>query len=143
MAGKKHGKDAYFAIEDSAATTLRDVGQYCDNIEFPRTVDMAESTTIGLESKTWLPGLDGASIQLSGKWDSAATTGPDPVLAGNIAAKVSVTWNFGPEGNAAAAVKYSGEGYVEAYQVSAPLEGIVKFTATVRVDGPVVRGVFP
>lgn len=143
MAGKVHGKDSYFALEDSAATTLRNIGVHCDSITLDRDIDMAESTTIGAESKTWLPGLDGAEISLGGKFDSLALTGPDIVLAGDFAAKVKVGFEYGPEGNAAAAVKYSGECYVMKYQVSTPLEGVVKFSATLKIDGAVARGVFP
>lgn len=140
---KVHGKDSYFAIEDSAAAVLRNIGVHCDSITLDRDLDMADATTIGAESKVWLPGLDGAEISLAGKWDSIATTGPDVVLAGDIAAKVRVGFEYGPEGNAAASIKYSGECYVMKYQVSSPLEGIVKFSATVKVDGAVTRGVFP
>lgn len=143
MAGKVHGKKSYFAIMDSGAVTLRNVGQYCDAIDLNRDVDMADTTTIGMESKTFLPGLDGAEIGLGGKWDSAATTGPDPVLAGDLAGKVLVGFEYGPEGNAAGAVKYSGSCYVSKYTVSTPLEGIVKFSATITVSGAVVRGVYP
>ena len=139
---KSHGKDSYFSIEDSAAATLRDVGQYCDSIDLNRDIDMAETTTIGLESKTYLPGLDGGEITLGGKWDSAATTGPDVVLAGDFAAKVRVGFEYGPAGNASGAVKYSGECYVNKYNVSTPLEGIVKFAATITIDGGVTRGTF-
>lgn len=141
--GKVHGKDSYFAIEDSGAAVLRAIGVHCDTITLDRDIDMAETTTIGAESKTWLPGLDGAEISLAGKWDSLAVTGPDVVLAGVFAAKVRVGFEYGPEGNAAGNVKYSGECYVSKYQVSSPLEGIVKFSATVKVDGAVAKGVYP
>lgn len=140
--GKVHGKDSYFAIEDSVATTLRNIGVHCDSIEFPRDVDMAETTTMGGESKTFLPGLDGAEITLGGKWDALATTGPDEVLAGDLAAKAAVGFEYGPEGNASTKVKYSGECYVSKYQVSSPLEGVVKFSATLTVTGGVTRGAF-
>jgi hypothetical protein len=142
MAGKTHGKDAYFAIEDSGAAVLRAIGIYCDNIELDRDFDVADSSTIGQESKTGLPGLDGATITLSGKWDSAATTGPDVVLSGAFAAKILVGFEFGPEGNTTGKVKYSGECYVKRYSVGAPLEGIVKFNSTCQVDGAVTRGTF-
>ena len=143
MAGKVHGKDSYFALEDSAAAVLRNIGVHCDSITLDLDIDMAETTTIGAESKTWLPGLDGAEISLGGKWDSVAVTGPDVVLGPNFSTKVRVAFEYGPEGNAAAAVKYSGECYVSKYQISTPLEGVVKFSATIKVDGAVARGVFP
>lgn len=139
---KVHGKDSYFALEDSAATTLRDIGVFCDSIVLDRDVDMADTTTIGQESKTWLPGLDGATISLGGKWDSVATTGPDVVLSGDLATKARVGFSYGPEGNATGKVRYAGECYVNKYQVSSPLEGIVKFSATITVDGAVARDLF-
>ena len=142
MPGKVHGKDSYFAIEDSAATTLRNIGVHCDAIDLDRDIDMADTTTIGSESKTWLPGLDGAEITLGGKWDSLTVTGPDVVLSGAFAAKVKVGFEYGPEGNATGAIKYSGECYVSKYKVSTPLEGIVKFSATCKIDGAVTRGTF-
>lgn len=143
MAGKVHGKKSYFAIEDSGAVTLRNIGVHCDSITLDRDVDMADSTTIGNESKTFVPGLDGAEIALAGKWDSLASTGPDTVLAGDLAAKVQVGFEYGPEGNTAGNVKYSGECFVKKYSVSTPLEGIVKFSATCTITGAVTRGVYP
>lgn len=143
MSGKVHGKKSYFALEDSGATTLRNIGVHCDSIDFPRSIKMADTTTIGQESDTFLPGTDSAEISLAGKWDSLATTGPDTVLAGDFAAKVQVGFEYGPEGNAAGAVKYSGECYVSKYTVSTPLEGIVKFSATCTVTGAVTKGVYP
>jgi hypothetical protein len=140
---KVHGKDSYFAIEDSGAVTLRAIGDHCDTITLDRDIDMAETTTIGGESKTWLPGLDGAEISLAGKFDSLALTGPDVVLSGDFAAKVRVGFEYGPEGNATGKVRYAGECYVSKYQVSSPLEGIVKFSATIKVDGAVARSTYP
>lgn len=137
-----HGKDAYLGLEDSGATTLRAIGDYCDSIEIDRNVGMADSTTISQEDKTFLPGLAEATISLSGKWDDTATSGPDVVLAGNVGNDVSVGFEFGPAGNATGKVKYSGECFVSKFQVSAPLEGIVKFTATLQVTGAVSRGTF-
>ena len=140
---KTHGKDSYLAVEDTGAAVLRAIGNFCDSIELDRNVDMADSTTIGQESKTFLPGLDGGAITLAGKWDSVVDVGPDPVLAPNINSKVLVGFAYGPEGNAAAKTRYTGECYVERYAVSSPLEGIVKFNATLRINGTVVRDVFP
>lgn len=138
---KYHGKDSYFSLEDSAATTLRAIVDF-DSIEIDYAVGMADSTTIGLEAKTFLSGLSESTISLSGKWDDAATIGADVVLSGNVGNDVSVGFEFGPAGNTTGKVKYSGECFVTKYQVSAPLEGVVKFTASLQVTGAVTRGTF-
>lgn len=142
MAGKKHGKDSHFTIEDSGGTTLRNVGDFCDNIELDQDVDMADSTTIGLEAKTFLSGLAGSAITLAGKWDSVVTVGPDVVLSGLLGLETPVGFEYGPEGNVTGAIKYSGECFVEKYKVSSPLEGVVKFSSTIRVTGIVTRATF-
>jgi len=139
---KYHGKDSYFAIEDSGATTLRDVGQYCDSIDFGRETALAKSTTIGLEDETYLSGLSGATISLAGKWDDAATTGPHAVLNSLVGLDLSVGFEFGPAGNGTGKAKLSGECFLESYATSAPLEDVVKFTASLRITGAVTTGTF-
>ena len=138
---KVHGKDAYLGVEDTGAV-LRVIGNYCDSIELDRNVDMADATTIGKESKEFLPGLDGGAITLAGKWDNEADTGPDPVLAPFLASKALTSFDFGPGGNGTGKTRYTGDCYVERFAVSAPLEGIVKFNATLRINGTVVRAAY-
>jgi hypothetical protein len=142
MAGKAHGKDSFFSIGDAAAV-VRDIGIFCDSIDFDRDLDMADSTTIGDEAKEYLAGLDGGGITLVGQWDDTVSTGPDDTLAGLLAAKITGAFIYGPGGNGAARTKYSGAAYVEKYRVSTPLEGVVKFNATLRISGAIVKGVFP
>lgn len=141
MSGKKHGKDSAFAIEDTGSV-LRTISTWCDSIDLDRSTDMADATTIGSEDKEFLAGLSGGSLSLSGKWDSLVMTGPDVVLSALFAAKTLTQFEYGPEGGTAGSVKYSGDCYVEKYVVSSPLEGIVKFSATIRVTGAVTRGAY-
>lgn len=138
---KGHGKDQYLAIEDSASITLRDISPFIDSVDFDRQVDLAESTTVGAEDKVYIPGLSGAGLEIAGKYDDTATVGPT-LLYGDLAAKVLVGFEFGPLGNLPGKPKYSGNGFVERFRVSAPLEGVIKFSATFRVDGPVTSGAF-
>lgn len=142
MAGKAHGKDSFLSLADGAAV-VRDIGVHCDSIDFDRDLDMAESTTIGDESKEYLAGLDGAGITISGKWDDTVSTGPDDTMVSLMVAKIAGAFVYGPGGNGAARTKYTGTAYVEKYRVSTPLEGVVKFNGTLRVTGAVTKGVFP
>ncbi|HEX7277781.1 MAG TPA: hypothetical protein VF244_10445 [Acidimicrobiales bacterium] len=139
---KYHGKDSYFSIEEAGSSTLRAIGDYCDSIDFERNTDLADSTTIGLEDKTFLSGLTGGSVNLSGRWDDTATSGPDVVLSSLVGNEGSQTWEFGPAGNGTGKTKYTGEAFLEKYQVSAPLEGVVKFTAAFRITGAVTKSTF-
>lgn len=138
---KGHGKDQYLAIDDTGAI-LRNLSTFIDNADFDRSVDLADATTVGAESKTFLPGLDGAGLEVSGKYDDTAVSGPDVVLAALFVAKLPVDFEFGPFGNAVGKPKYSGLCYVERYRISAPLEGVIKFSVTLRVNGAPARGAF-
>lgn len=140
--GKAHGKTSFFSLADAGAV-VRTIGIFCDSIDFDQDLDLADSTTIGDESKESMSGLDGASITLAGKWDDTLVTGPDVTIDGLLVAKTAAAFVYGPGGSSVGRKKYSGLAFVEKFRVSTPLEGIVKFSATLRVSGGVTRAVFP
>lgn len=133
---KHHGKDSYLSVNAVNLTT------YLDSIEFPRSVETAETTTMGSESKSYISGLSDATISIAGKWDETASTGPDAVLSGLVGSDSSVAFEYGPHGNAASAIKYSGNLFLTSYQVSSPLGDVVAFTAEFQVTGDITRGAF-
>lgn len=131
-----HGKDSVFTIDSDTLTT------YLTDISLDRSVDEAETSTMGGESKTFLPGMDEATISIAGRYDSTASTGPDAVLAALVGNDTLVAFEYGPEGSANGAVKYSGNCFATSYNVSAPVADIVAFTATFRVSGAVTKGTY-
>jgi hypothetical protein len=133
---------SYFGVEDSAGTTLRNLTTYITDVEFPRTVDVAETTTKGQTAKTYVQGHTDATITVNGRYDSTATTGPDVVLAGLVGDAGTVGFEFGPEGNANGATKYSGEAILTGYSISSPLADVVGFTAEFQITGAVTKGTF-
>src|ERR1044071_5241142 len=95
-----HGKDSYFAVDTKDLTT------YLTDITFNNSTDMAESTTMGAEAKTYVAGLTDGTISISGRYDPTATTGPDAVLSGLRGGETAVVFEYGPAGNASGAVKH-------------------------------------
>lgn len=137
-----HGKGAVFKI-DNAAGTIQVLTAYVDSIDFSNSVDIAESTTMGAEAKTYLSGQSDATMSISGKWDSTASTGPDVILQGLVGLETTSTFEYGPEGSAATKVKYSGECFLTSYVVSAPVGDVVSYTADFQCTGAITRGVWP
>lgn len=131
-----HGKDSYFSVNSNNLTT------YCDSIDVGQDVEMAESTTMGAEAKTYISGLSDGKISIAGKWDNTATTGPDAVLAGLVGGETAVAFEYGPEGNATGAVKRSGNCFLTSFQTTSPLGDIVAFTAEFQVTGAITTGTF-
>ena len=136
-----HGKGAAFKIDDSAGV-LQTLTSYVDNVDFSNTVDVAETTTMGAEAKTYLSGQSDATLSISGKYDSTASTGPDVILNGLRGLETTSTFEYGPEGGGSTKVKYSGECFLTAYNVSAPVGDIVTFTADFQVTGAITKGTF-
>lgn len=137
-----HGKDTYFAIEDAAGTTLRNISPYTDSVETSWSNDIHDDTTFGQDGHTKRGGLVDGSISLGGVWDKTADVGPYSVFKTLIGNSDPVNWEYGPEGNASGKVKESGLGVVENYSESSPVADLVRWTATVQVSGVPTFGTF-
>lgn len=137
-----HGKDAYFSVEDAAATTLRNISPYLKSVEISQENELADTTTLTAEGRTFKQGLTNGTINLAGLWDDTASVGSATVLQSLVGLEVSTGFEYGPEGNASLAYKLSGECCLESYTESAPVGDMVSFTATLRITGSVTVGAF-
>jgi len=137
-----HGKGAVFKIDNSGGT-LQTLTAYVDSIDFNNTIDTAETTTMGSEVKTYLSGQSDATLSISGKWDSTASTGPDAVLNGLIGLETTSTFEAGPEGSTTGKVKYTGECFLTSYAVSVPVGDVVTFSADFQVTGAITKTTYP
>lgn len=131
-----HGKSAVFKLDDSGGT-LRDLSSYLDDLGFPRDIETAETTTFGVSggAKTYITGLNDATISISGKFDSTA----DGYLAGVIGQAATLSFEYGPEGSAGGKVKYLGECIMTSYEVSASVGDVVTASADFQVTGQITR----
>lgn len=136
-----HGKGAAFKI-DNAAGTLQTLTAFLDSADMSHTVDTAETTTMGAEAKTYLSGQSDATLTISGKYDSTASTGPDVTLQGLIGLEASSTFEYGPEGSTTGKIKYTGECFLTEYAVSAPVGDVVAFTASFQATGAITKSTF-
>jgi predicted secreted protein len=138
-----HGKDTYFAVEDSAASTLRAIGVNLTSSSLNWSNDQHDTTTYGQTGHTFVAGLTNATIDLAGFWDDTASTGSATVLDSLVGLlSTTVAWEWGPEGNGSGDVKYSGEAILVNVNHSAPVADLVTFTAQLQVSGAVTKGTF-
>lgn len=138
-----HGKDTYFAVEDSAASTLRDISIYLTSVALNQSNDTHDDTTFGATGHTFVAGLTNGKITLNGLWDKTASTGSNTVLQSLLGlGTTTVGFEYGPEGNTTGNVKYSGECVLESYDQSAPVADLVSFTAVLQISGAVTDGTF-
>lgn len=135
----RHGKNAIFKIDNTSAA-LQDISAYCDDLSLPRSIDTGETTTFGVSggSKTYVVGLNDATIKVGGKWDSAL----DAIIAPTVGFDTPLNFNYGPEGSTTGRVKLTGTCILTSYEVSAPVGDVVTFSAEYQITGPVTRTTF-
>ncbi len=130
-----HGKSTFFSI-DGVDTAVKDISNVLTSVDFPETIDTAETTAFGATSKSYIVGLRDATISVSGLWDATV----DGYFIGTEPATRSFV--FGPAGNTSGYVKYSGECILTSYSLSAPVSDVDTYSADFQVTGNVTRGTF-
>jgi hypothetical protein len=129
-----HGSDSVFKLDNSGGS-LTDISSYVNNVDFPQTADVAETTTLGASNKTYIVGLKDATISLSGLWDATA----DAIFGAVVGQSATLSFEYSPEGTGSGAVKYTGEAIMNNYAKSSPVGDVVGYSADLQVTGAVTR----
>lgn len=61
-----HGRNAVVLWDEI------NIGQYCNNVDLPSTMEVHETTVFGKKSKTYVAGMKDSTLSLGGFWDGAA-----------------------------------------------------------------------
>tara|TARA_R100000773_G_scaffold16961_1_gene15481 strand:- start:131 stop:541 length:411 start_codon:yes stop_codon:yes gene_type:complete len=130
-----HGKDSVFKL-DNAGGALTDISAFVNSVDFPETADVAETTTLGDSSKSYIVGLKDATISLAGLYDSTL----DAILGAVVGQSATLSFEYSPEGTTGGNVKYTGECILTSYSLSSPVGDVVGFSADLQVSGDVTRG---
>lgn len=143
-----HGKNAQFALRDVGGT-WRDMTAYTSEVALPGKAGIAETTVFGRGAKTFIGGLLEGQLTMKGFFDPTTTSGPDAVLSGllgsqpakglTVVAQVTAQSNYGqfilcPSGSSAG-VAALGDIVLTDYSITAPVGGVVAFTATFNLSG--------
>jgi len=130
-----HGKSTDFELDDTGGTS-RSLSNVLTSVDFPETIDTAETTAFGATSKSYIVGLRDATISVSGLWDATV----DGYIIGTEPATRSFI--FGPAGTTSSNVKYTGECILTNYAISNPVGDVVTFSLDLQVTGNVTRGTY-
>jgi len=131
----RHGKSAVFKVDDSSGT-LRDISNVSNSVSFPREAEILETTSFGSNDRTYIVGFKNQTISIDGSFDATV----DGYLAGILGQDATVSFEYGPEGSASGATKYTGEAYLTSYETSAGVGDVVSFSAAFQISGAVTRG---
>jgi len=130
-----HGKDSVFKL-DNASGSLTDISSFVNNVDFPESADVSETTTLGADNKTYIAGLKDTTISLAGLWDATA----DAIFGAVVGQSATLSYEYSPEGTASGKIKYTGEAILTSYAISSPVGDAVGYSADLQVSGAVTRG---
>ncbi len=132
----RHGKGTAFSL-DSTGGSLVNLSSGLDNVSLSRSLDTAEITTFGDNDRSYIPGLRGATISISGLFSSTHAEVLDGVLGRNSTATMSFEWN--PDGSTAAGRHLlKGECFLTSLEYSASVDDKVGLSAELMISGAVV-----
>jgi hypothetical protein len=127
-----HGKLIYVTLKDGLDAVI-DISAYTNKVDFPRSVDTAETTTFGLSDKTYLPGLKGATLSMEGIWDAEIDRIIDSILG------IETDFQYAPQGNTAGKIMYDGAVICTSYNPPGSISDAVKWSASFIITGAVGR----
>ena len=130
-----HGKSSVFKL-DNASGSLTDISAFVNNVDFPETADVAETSVLGASNKTYIVGLKDATISLSGLFDATA----DAIFGAVVGQTATLSFEYSPEGTASGKIKYTGECILTNYAMSSPVGDVVAYSADLQVSSAVSRG---
>jgi len=131
------GKVSTFTLDD-AGDVVRDIGPYITAAEMDVSIDELDDTAFGDTWRTALMGLRGATLSVTGHYDTTANVGADTVF-GDLLTDTSWTsadFVFSPDGGT---ISYSGACILTSYNISSDVEGKVVITGNLRVTGALAR----
>ena len=131
-----HGKSVDFALDDTSGSS-RNISDTLNSVDFPEVTETADTTAFGSSSRSFIVGLESATISISGLWDSTV----DGYMKGGTE-PASRSFIYGPAGSTSGNVKYTGEAIMTNYSISSPVGDVVTYSADLQVTGAVTRGTY-
>ena len=131
-----HGKSVDFALDDTGGTS-RNISDTLNSVDFPEVTETADTTAFGSSSRSFIVGLESATISISGLWDATV----DGYIKGGTE-PASRSFIYGPAGSTGGNVKYTGEAILTNYSVSSPVGDVVTYSCDLQVTGAVTRGTY-
>ncbi len=135
----KYGSNATFQA-DTSSGTLTDYSAYVSSFTFSPERETTELPRLGGNPTAQLAGPITNTFEAEGWYD--------PTLEANLYVWISETTptartiEFGPQGSASGATKYTAECYISTFEVEHPADAAGTWSATFVSDGAATRGTF-
>lgn len=128
------GEKANLQIKDNGGV-LRDISAYLTQADRDVPQDALDTTTFGSVNRTFIPGLQNQTFTLAGLYDQTFVGYIDNLMIYQGTATALQTFQWGPQGTATGAPKYTGSYFITDYKVSAPVAGVSTVSLNLQVSG--------
>lgn len=105
-----------------------DLTRYLTSVSISGEQEAVEATTLGSTAKTYVPGLQDATISAEGI-HSPAIGEIEDVIQAALGSGNESTWCYYPQGDALGASGYGLGAYITSYEVESPVDDVVSVTA--------------
>lgn len=125
-----HGKSAVFELDNNSAV-LTNYTAFIDSITFNPTADTAETSVLGLTSKTYVPGLKDCTFSLEGPYDPTFIA----ILNNALGNATTKTFEFNPQGTGSGTDNWAGECFCTGLSITGDLGSAARYSADFQVTG--------
>ncbi len=107
-----------------------DMSSFFNNVDLGIDVDIPETTTYGVDDRTYIGGLRSGSMSLSGFFDGSADAVDEEFATqlGTAAEVITVAPNLATVGNPV----YIGSSFLTNYSISAPVDGVITVSSDIQ-----------
>ena len=130
-----HGSLATLEIDPDRGSAYTDVSEYLNEAGLEVDIDTAETTTLGNTAKTYIPGLEDGTFELSGLYEPTI----DALL--DSCKRVIVTFRYRPAGAGTGLPEFTGEAVLSSYGIETTVEDAATIEAEFQVTDAITRSV--
>lgn len=130
-----HGKTTILKVG------ANDISLATQNSTFSGSADVSKSTGYGATNHTKVAGIIDGQFTANGSYDTGATTGTPALLEGKEGTTLAMTRQVNGAGTGKPQEVFNG--IVTKFDVSDPYDGLVQWSLTLEVTGPVTRTTQP
>ncbi len=129
-----HGKNIDVFVNEFDLTV------YFNSMDLNREADNPETTTFSKNDRTFIAGMKGGNVSISGFFDSDAGAS-DEVLNATLGATADRVVTIGPGGTAIGDITYLFRTRTSSFNISGSVDGVVEITADFLANREIDRGV--
>lgn len=129
-----HGKGTRLVLNQYALSS------FLTNVDMPREVDTPEVTTFGNDDRTFIVGLRGSNMSLSGLWSGTSALAID-ALSTLLGKSTALDVTYAPQGFTVGNITYSVQSFKTNFTATSPVDGVSGVSIDLQGHEAVSRGV--